>query len=106
MSQRGVAVSVVRVRVGVRVALGTVSGHPLGGVVGAGDGAAGQGVRAEATRGVGRIPLGVGQLLVVGLHGGRHHVEHDDGGAHGLTEHVLGSGTERADVGDDGVTHG
>lgn len=53
---------------GVWVALGTVSGHPLWGVVDAGDGAAGQGVGAEAARGVRRVPLGVGQLLVVGLH--------------------------------------
>lgn len=79
-----------------RVTLGTVSGHPLRGVVDAGDGAAGQRLGAEAARGVRGVPLGVGQLLVVGLHGRRHHVEHDDGRAHGLTEHVLGSGRERA----------
>lgn len=102
VSQRGIAVGLVwvrvgmRVRMGVGVGLGAVSGHPLRGVVDAGDGAAGQGVGAEAARGVRRVPLGVGQLLVVGLHRRWHHVEHDDGGAHGLTEHVLGSGTERA----------
>lgn len=102
MGQRRIAVTLVWVRmgmgmrVGVGVALGTVSGHPLRGVVDAGDGAAGQRVGAETARGVRRVPLGVGQLLVVGLHGRWHHVEHDDRGAHGLTEHVLGSGTERA----------
>lgn len=56
------------VRVAVRVALGAVPGHPVRGVVDAGDGAAGQRVGAEAARGVRRVPLGVGQLLVVGLH--------------------------------------
>lgn len=74
MSQRRVAVRLirvcvgVRVRVGVWVALGAVSGHPLRGVVDAGGSAAGQRVGAEAARGVRRVPLGMGQLLVVGLH--------------------------------------
>lgn len=72
--------------------LGTMSAHPLGSMVDAGGRAACQRVRAEAARGVGRVPLSVGQLLVVSLHGRRHHVEHDDGRTHGLTEHVLGSG--------------
>lgn len=102
VSKRRVAVGVVRVsvrmRMGVRVALGTVPGHPLRGVVDAGGGAAAERVGAEAARGVRRIPLGVGQLLVVGLHRGRHHVEHDDGRAHGLAEHVLGSGIKKGDV--------
>lgn len=80
---------------GVWVCLGTVPGHPVRRVVHAGDSAAGQGVRAETARGVRRVPLGVGQLLVVGLHGRRHHVEHDDRRAHGLTEHVLSSGMEK-----------
>lgn len=94
MSQGRVAVGLVRVTLGmrVRVSLGTVPGHPLRRVVYARDGAAGQRVGAEAARGVRRVPLGVGQLLVVRLHRRRHHVEHDDGGAHGLAEHVLGSG--------------
>lgn len=96
VSQRRVAVSLVHVdqRVRMLVVLRTVTAHPLGGVVDAGGGAARQRVRAEAARGVGRVPLGVGQLLVVGLHGRRHHVEHDDGRPHGLTEHVLGSGNQ------------
>lgn len=80
----------MRVRMGVRVRLGAVPGHPLRGVVHAGDGA-GQGVGTETARGVGRVPLTVGQLLVVGLHGRRHHVEHDDRRTHGLAKHVLGS---------------
>lgn len=97
VGQRRVAVRLIHVHQRVRmlvVVLRAVPAHPLGGVVDAGGGAACQRVRAEAARGVGRVPLGVGQLLVVALHGRRHHVEHDDGRAHGLTEHVLGSGNK------------
>lgn len=58
----------MRMRMRVRVSLGAVPGHPLRGVFHAGDGAAAQGVGAETARGISRVPLGVGQLLVVGLH--------------------------------------
>lgn len=96
VSQCWVAVRLIHVdqRVRMLVVLRAVPAHPLGGVVDAGGGAARQRVRAKAARGVGRVPLCEGQLLVVGLHGRRHHVEHDDRRPHGLTEHVLGSGNK------------
>lgn len=72
--------------------MGAVSRHPLRRMVHAGDCAARQRVGAKTARGVRWVPLSMGQLLVVGLHGRWHHVEHDDWRAHGLTEHVLGSG--------------
>lgn len=99
VSQRRVTFSLVwvsmgmRVRMSVWVCLWTVSGHPLWGVIHPRDGATRQGIGAETAWGICRVPLGVGHLLVVGLHGWRHHMEHDDWRAHGLTEHVLGSET-------------
>lgn len=78
-----------------------MSGHPLRG---AGQGAAAQRVRAEAARGVGRVSLGVGHLLVAGFHGGRDHVEHDDGRAHGLAKHVLSSGEKNGNTSPNNVS--
>lgn len=82
--QRRVAVVLLGVSVRMRVGMGAVSGHSLWGVVDVG-------VRAEAARGVGWVPLHVGQLLVLDLHGRGHHVKHDDRRTHGLAEHVLSS---------------
>lgn len=54
----------------------------------------GEGVWAEMSREVdvcSGVVLVMGYLLILGPHGGRHHMEEDDGRSHCLTKHVLSS---------------